>query len=128
MDSWSAFTKGEANRGKELMVFDWDKAARIIKENKPKRASAGLKDDWEWTGGDIYVNNDIVPHEDSYTYLASTWAIPELNIDGAIIDCYKMQSQTDNWDAKTYWPDSALLILFEDNLIPVLETPKAIEQ
>lgn len=33
MDTLLAFEMGRANRGKELMVFDWDKAATIIKEN-----------------------------------------------------------------------------------------------
>lgn len=44
MDTMSAFAKGEANRGKELMVFDWDKAAQLISERKPSVASAGLAD------------------------------------------------------------------------------------
>lgn len=30
-----AFAMGMMNRGKEPMVFDWDKAARIIKEKQP---------------------------------------------------------------------------------------------
>ena len=54
MNTWAAFAMGEANRGKELMVFDWDKAARLIKERKPKCASAGLRSDWQYTGGTIY--------------------------------------------------------------------------
>lgn len=32
MDTMSAFMIGMVNRGRERMVFDWDKAARIIKE------------------------------------------------------------------------------------------------
>ena len=42
MNTWAAFAMGEANRGKEMMVFDWDKAARLIGERKPECASAGL--------------------------------------------------------------------------------------
>lgn len=45
MNTWMAFAMGEANRGKELMVFDWDKAARLIQEKKPKWATAGLHSD-----------------------------------------------------------------------------------
>ena len=41
MDTASAFMKGEANKHKELMVFDWDKAAQLIKERQPKLAGAG---------------------------------------------------------------------------------------
>jgi len=43
MNTLSAFMLGEANRGKELMVFDWKKAARLIKEKKAKRACAGVR-------------------------------------------------------------------------------------
>lgn len=32
MNTLSAFAMGAANRGKELMVFDWDKAAKLIKK------------------------------------------------------------------------------------------------
>lgn len=100
---------GEANRGRELKVFDWDRAAQLIKENGYKDASAGLQSDWEYTGGDIFINGK--PDMKSYTYLASTWATPEIEIDGEVYDCYKMKSQTLNWDAHTKWPESALNIL-----------------
>ena len=109
MDTMSAFLKGEANRNKELMVFDWDKAARIIVKRSATEASAGLSGDWEWTGGRILENGK--PAEDTYVYLASTWATPELEIDGEIIDCFKMESETDGWGSDTYWPDSAKAIL-----------------
>ena len=108
MDTMQAFMMGVMNRGKELMVFDWDKAARIIAERKPKQAEAGLRGDWEWTSGTIYEDGE--PVHDDYTYLASTWATPELDIDGEIIDCYVMQSETE-WDSDTKWPESALAIL-----------------
>jgi len=93
-----------------FMVFDWDKAARIIKERKPLVATAGLKNDWEWTGGVIYEHGEIV--KDSYTYLASLWATPELSIDGEIIDCFVYEDEcSHDWDAETKWPPSALKIL-----------------
>lgn len=108
MNTMQAFIMGEMNRGKEQMVFDWDKAARIIAERKPMIAEAGLRNDWEWTGGTIYKNGK--PVHDDYTYLASTWATPELNIGSEIIDCYVMKSETE-WDSDTKWPESALAIL-----------------
>jgi len=111
MDSINAFLKGEANRHKELMVFDWDKCAQIIKERGATSASAGLADDWEWTGGQILVDGEPMPKEQTYTYLASTWATPELRVDGDVIECYRMESQVPKWDAHTYWPDSALSII-----------------
>lgn len=108
MDTMTAFAMGQANRGKPLKVFDWNKAAALIRERKPTIASAGLAEDWNWTGGDIYRDGEPVPKEDTYTYLASTWATPELDLDGETVDCFLMQEETDGWDAETYWPHSAL--------------------
>ena len=34
MNTIAAFAMGEAYRGSELKVFDWDKAAKLIKESK----------------------------------------------------------------------------------------------
>lgn len=109
MNTMQAFAMGEANRGKEEMVFDWDEAARLIKESGCTDAYAGLRDDWEYTGGMIF--DDGQPYYGGYTFLASTWAVPELEIDGKLIPCYKMQSETPGWDSDTKWPDSALAIL-----------------
>lgn len=114
MDTMSAFLMGEANRGKEQMVFDWDKAAQLIKDKKASEASAGLSGDWEYTGGPILSDGIPVPDEDTYVYLASTWATPQLEIDGERLDCYKMKSETDGWDSSTYWPESARQILGVD--------------
>jgi len=91
------------------MVFDWNKAAKLIREQKPKAASAGLQSDWEWTGGKIYQDGD--PVEDDYTYLSSTWSTPELDMDGEITECYLMQSESPEWDSDTKWPESARNIL-----------------
>jgi hypothetical protein len=110
MNTLEAFKRGQANRDKSLMVFDWIKAARIIKERKAQAAGAGLRDDWEWTGGAILRDGVPVPEDDTYTYLASTWAVPELEVDGEIIECYIMEDETE-WDSKTYWPEEALDIL-----------------
>ena len=107
MRSELAFELGRINRGKERMVFDWDKAAKRIKEENAVIARAGLEDDWEWTGGTIFRNGSPVKE---YTYLASTWAVPELELDGVREPCYVMESQT-KWDENTQWPQSALKIL-----------------
>lgn len=116
MDTFNAFIKGEINRGKELKVFDWEKAARIIKDKKAKNVSAGLKEDWFWTAGPILEDGEIP--EKGYTYLASTWATPILEIDEGDaevhrIDCYKMQSETPDWNSCTFWPELARKILEE---------------
>lgn len=110
MNSLIAFAMGEANRHRELMVFDWDKAAQIIRDTGAKYAAAGLRDDWSYTAGPIL--DDGEPVVDEYTFLASTWAVPELYVNGEYIECYKMKSETPGWDSETKWPDSALAILW----------------
>lgn len=111
MDTLKAFAMGKASRHKELMIFDWKKAARIIKERKAKNASAGLSGDWEWTGGDILQDGEPLSKEETYCFLASTWAIPELEVDGDLMECYCMQSETPGWNYGTFWPEEALAIL-----------------
>jgi hypothetical protein len=111
MDTLSAYALGQANRGRESRVFDWDKAATLIRERNAQDARAGLSGDWEWTGGAILADGKPVPRENTYTYLASTWAIPELEIDRETIDCWRVESETPGWDSDTYWPESALAIL-----------------
>ena len=109
MDTLSAFMLSEANRGRERMVFDWEKAAQIIKKSNATTASAGLRGDWEYTGGRIW--KDGKPCTDSYTYLASTWSTRQLKISGKMYDCYRMESETPGWGAKTKWPPEALAII-----------------
>lgn len=111
MNSLEAMARGEAARaaGAKHRVFDWDKAAELIRERKPKQAGAGLSGDWEWTGGTIF--EDGKPVTDSYTYLESNWATPELELDGETIDCWRYVDETDGWNADTKWPESALKIL-----------------
>ena len=110
MDTLFAFARGESNRHKPLMVFDWDKAARLIKESGVTEASAGLAGDWDYIGGEILREGK--PYMDGYTYLASTWAQPELRLGyGMEQECWKFQSDTPEWDAQTKWPESALTIL-----------------
>jgi hypothetical protein len=108
MDTIRAMASADASRVNPSKVFDWDKAAKIIRERKPNWANAGLHGDWEYTGGPIWANGAIVPEEDTYTYLSSTWATPELEIDGVFTDCW---TYTNEWDAGTYWPDSARQII-----------------
>lgn len=120
MDTASAIMMGALSRGKEQMVFDWDKAAEIIRERKPERAWAGLNGDMGNTGGEIFAEGK--PVTDDYTYLASTWCRPVLVIiqdedeyEEEKILCYRMQHEVPDWDCHTKWPDSALDILNEKN-------------
>ena len=114
MDTLTAFARGEASRDQPAMVFDWDKAASIIRQGRVSGASAGLRDDWDWTGGPILRWGEPVSSEDTYVYLASTWAPPELSMespDGTVtIPCWRYEDET-GWGPQTYWPESALAIL-----------------
>lgn len=101
------------------MVFDWDKAARIIRERGVARASAGLSGDWEYTGGLILQDGKPVPERDTYVYLASTWATPELEVGGDIVPCYRMEQDAPEWGPKTYWPESARTILAGEEIARV---------
>ena len=110
MDTMLAILKADEARarGAEVKVFDWNKAARLIKKTGCKHAEAGLSEDWEWTGGTIF--DDGAPVMDEYTYLASIWATPVIRIDDEDVECWKLESKT-AWDADTKWPQSALDIL-----------------
>lgn len=109
MDTLSAFAMGQMNRHCEPKVFDWDKAATLIKERQPEIAVAGLAGDWGYTSGIIF--EDGKPTKDPCAFLASTWATPLLELDGEADECYKLQSDVPEWGADTQWPQSALDIL-----------------
>lgn len=110
MDILSAIAQSNANRNQELKVFDWDKAAQIIKKEKLYTVYAGLTEDWDYTGGCILINGIIPKHNTAY--LSSTWATPVISVDnGIFVECYKMASEVPNWNDETYWPESARRIL-----------------
>lgn len=117
MDTIKAFRLGDEarSRGVKEMVFDWDKAARLIVEKRPSVAAAGLEADWEWTGGSIWEND--APNVDDYTFLVSCWAKPELNIDGDVIECWRWIDESPGWDSDTKWPDSAIQILRDAGIL-----------
>lgn len=110
MDTLKAFAMGLQHRNDPARVFDWDRAAELIRRHKPMVAGAGLSRDWEWTGGDIWREGAPVPREETYTFLASTWATPLLDMDGEAQDCWCWEEGS-GWDAGTYWPESALAIV-----------------
>ncbi len=109
MDTLSAFAMGMATRGSPIKVFDWKRAAQLIRDRKPRVASAFLAGDRGCTGGEIYRDGSPVPKEKTYTYLASTWATPTLDMDGDEIACFT--SEDSGWGSGTYWPAEALAVL-----------------
>jgi hypothetical protein len=106
MDMALAFEMAESHRGDPLMVFDWDKAARILSDRMPDMAFAGLEGDYAYTGGIIWLSGE--PWMRDYTYLASTWAKPLLIIGDEAIECW---CHNPDWDAGTKWPLSAMEIV-----------------
>ena len=109
--------QARAAKDKPLMVFDWDKAAEIIKSNLEKypnlRAEAGLQGDWEYTGGIIYENKLSVTSD--YTYLASNWAIPTLllfNGEDEVLEvgCYALKDES-RFTSESKWDEKSLKIL-----------------
>ena len=113
METLKAIAMAEANSNRQQMVFDWVKAAALIKERNPSTASAGLRGDWEWTGGDIYRDGSPVPEDETYVCLSSNWATPEIDLDGDVLECFILQDQVPDWDANTYWPPEARAVLDE---------------
>lgn len=103
-------------KGPVFKVFDWDKAARIIKERNPQRALAGLTEDWFWTGGTIWKEGQICTADPPY--LLSSWATPVIILEDEgsreEIDCWRLYTETE-WDEHTNWPESARKILGEQD-------------
>lgn len=99
--------QGEIYRNEPMKVFDWDKAATIIKERNAEFAEAGLATDWDNTGGVIYDVDEGGIVEDSYLYLGSTWAMPTLIVDGDEIACF----MDDDGNREYKWTDSAKNII-----------------
>lgn len=113
MDTMTAVMMNRSTPNGNEKVFDWDEAARIIKQRKPMSAVAGLRGDMEWTSGTIYEDGE--PVFDDYTYLQSRWATPILvlwneDTGGIEMECFKPKGYN-GWNEKTKWPESALAIL-----------------
>ena len=105
------------NCGNTEKVFDYDKAAEIIKEkyqsHKDLIAEAGLQGDWEYTGGIIFEKGK--PTRNHYTFLASVWAIPTLILsyngkEQEEIECYTENDDT-RFTAFSKWDKQSLNIL-----------------
>lgn len=109
MDSMAALMKGYATRFQPQKVFDWNKAAQIVKDSGCQYADAGLSEDLSCTCGVIYSEGD--PFFDDYTYLASTWATPVLIIDGQEYECWVYRDDSPGWDCDTKWPQTALDVI-----------------
>lgn len=101
--------------GQMEKIFDWDKAAELIRTVKPTTAEAGLVEDFGCTGGIIYEDGEIV--KDAYAHLSSIWATPGMYMDDVWYDCYVTEDRNPKgWDCDTMWPQSAVRIIQEEDL------------
>lgn len=107
-------TKSRPERGK-FKVFDWTRAANLIKFHQPKRAEAGLAQDWGLTCAVIWRNGEPVKENDGQMYLESFWATPIIVFeDGKEVECWVHADDIpagEEWDASTMWPQSSLAIV-----------------
>ena len=126
MDSMTAYSMKQAaiaSGTAKMRVFDWEKAARLIKSYannsilKIDSVTAGLKDDLEWTGACIFEKGK--PNHDARPFLASIWATPIIvfrcyayndTLGEIEIDCWKYMDETE-WNEYTVWPQVAIDIL-----------------
>lgn len=106
------FLMGQLYRNNPSRVFDWDKASRLILQHHSKGCviSAGLSEDWFWTGGTILRDGE--PTSSHYTCLGSTWATPIIHFsyeDGKVesYECWVWEAESD-YTTDTKWPQSAL--------------------
>lgn len=92
--------------GNPLKVFDWVRAAALLRDSGAANAQAGLEEDWGHTSDTIWRDGN--PAVDARAFLASLWATPLLRIGNARYECATVNP---NWDADTVWPPEALAIL-----------------
>lgn len=112
-------------QGRRGKVFDWDKAAAYIRDHRSEIewVNAGLREDMEWTSGTIWADDspeEVESFLDIPTYLESVWATPIMQIlfkDVGIqeLECWRYSDEVE-WNAYTFWPESALAILSGEDL------------
>ena len=57
-----------------MNTLDWVKLEKFIEERDPVEVSAGLLEDWFWTGATVYENG--VWQDRDRPYVTSYWATP----------------------------------------------------
>lgn len=104
-----------AQRGDPVKVFDWDKAAALIRKNEAIEAEAGLEEDWTWTCSTIYEDGKPILDIENFI-VSSNWATPTLRMKSraptglmtVTVPCYLLETEAKDDDV---WPPSALAIL-----------------
>lgn len=67
-------TGRKAPSASTMNVLDLKALKRFIKERKPVEVSAGILNDWFWTGATVFKNGKWV--KDNHAYTSSNWATP----------------------------------------------------
>lgn len=79
MNTMAVFAMGQAAKaaGKPLQKLDWDGLKKFVEENKDKISSiyAGLVEDWEDTGDEVYCD-EFGWIDNTMAYTESIWATP----------------------------------------------------
>ena len=102
----SLFQSGQLDKKKCDMAFDWEKAARIIRQEKPFIAFAMLEDKWDKSRCKIYQGGFPVYEDDT---VHSPTLRPMLALDNhEPVPCFKMEYETNGMNV---WPKTALDIL-----------------
>lgn len=66
-------------------IFNWVKAAELIKINKAETVYAGMKEDWSCTADTIVLNGEMY---NGTPFTTSDWATPSILIEDVFIPCY----------------------------------------
>lgn len=94
-----------------MKIFNWLKAAQLIKAKGCDSAIAFLQNDRYHTAGFIFLDGEIVSRSDSTAYLASEVDEPVIEIAGEVISCGIEESDSPGWSLETWWPDEAVEVL-----------------
>ena len=108
MDFYGGIIQGPSKqRTKEPRVFDWAKAAELIKIHNITDAKAGLKEDWTYTSGDILINGKRPNKNDVYLFLGSEWATPIL-MDMGTHKEYECWRYEETGKFEDWWPEDGV--------------------
>lgn len=61
-----------------MRQLDWKRAKKICEKYSECEVSAGLAEDWWWTGDVIFENGKRVKND---AYVASSWATPVVSVE-----------------------------------------------
>jgi hypothetical protein len=103
----------KGNTMRDIYIFDWNKAARILRERKPSMATAYIGGMREHTEVSIWVNHGPLLGCNAFLLSHDICGYqPRLDC-GAdyATDCAIKINDTDDWGPDTWWPESAIDIL-----------------